>query len=82
MKRTYSEIMDDVQKAKYGKESRKLHKELKKYYHDGLPLFMRYPNAPKICLIIVSILLLVPLAVLILLEFATVLMLAIRMLTG
>lgn len=48
MKRTYSEIMDDVQKAKYGKESRKLHKELKKYYHDGLPLFMRYPFLPTV----------------------------------
>lgn len=82
MKRTYSEIMDDVQKARYGKECRKLHKELKGYYHDGLPLFMRYPNAPKIFLIIVSILLFVPLAALILLEFATVLMLAIQMLTG
>lgn len=48
MKRAYSEIMDDVQKAKYGKESRKLHKELKKYYHDGLPLFMRYPFLPTV----------------------------------
>lgn len=46
MKRHYSEIMDDVQKAKYGKESRKLHKELKKYYKDGLPFFMRYPFLP------------------------------------
>ena len=48
MKRTYSEIMDDVQKAKYGKECRKLHKELKEYYHDGLPLFMRYPFLPTV----------------------------------
>lgn len=45
-RRKYSEIMEDVKKAPYGKERRKLHKELKRDYNDGLPLFMRYPNLP------------------------------------
>ena len=51
-KRTYSEIMDDVQKASYGKERRILHKELKESYGEGLPLFMRYPDLPMIVSII------------------------------
>ena len=51
-KRTYSEIMDDVQKASYGKERRILHKELKESYVEGLPLFMRYPDLPMIVSII------------------------------
>ena len=45
-RRKYSEIMEDVKKAPYGKERRKLHKELKQDYNDGLHLFMRYPNLP------------------------------------
>lgn len=51
-KRTYSEIMKDVQKASYGKERRILHKELKESYGEGLPLFMRYPDLPMIVSII------------------------------
>lgn len=47
-KRTYEEIMRDVSEATPGKECRKLHKELKENYRDGLPLFMRYPNLPQI----------------------------------
>ena len=52
MARTYKEIMDDVQKASYGKEMRKLHKELKEIDPgNGFPLFMRYPNLPDIAMI-------------------------------
>lgn len=47
-KRTYEEIMRDVSEATPGKECRKLHKELKENYRDGLPLFMRYPDLPQI----------------------------------
>lgn len=50
--RTVSEIMADVQKADYGKECRKLHKELKRVTGGGLPLFMRYPNLPSIVSIV------------------------------
>lgn len=51
MARTYKEIMDDVQKASYGKEMRKLHKELKEIDPgNGFPLFMRYPNLPDIAI--------------------------------
>lgn len=48
--RSYKEIMDDVQKANYGKEMRVLHKELKQHEdrYGGLPMFMRYPNLPYI----------------------------------
>ena len=48
--RSYKEIMDDVQKANYGKEMRVLHKELKQQEdrYGGLPMFMRYPNLPYI----------------------------------
>lgn len=47
--RTYKEIMNDLQTAKYGKECRKLHKELKQIdRRNGLPLFMRYPKFPDI----------------------------------
>lgn len=48
--RSYKEIMDDVQKANYGKEMRALHKELKQHEdrYGGLPMFMRYPNLPYI----------------------------------
>ena len=47
--RSYKEIMDDVQKANYGKEMRALHKELKQHEdrYGGLPMFMRYPNLLK-----------------------------------
>lgn len=49
MARTYKEIMDDLQNAEYGKECRKLHKELKQVHKgEGLPLFMRYPHLPDI----------------------------------
>lgn len=54
-RRPYSEIMDDVQKTPYGKGCRKLHKELKEGYKDGLPLFMRYPNVPTIISLIAVI---------------------------
>ena len=48
--RSYKEIMDDVQKANYGKEMRALHKELKQHEdrYGGSPMFMRYPNLPYI----------------------------------
>ena len=48
--RSYKEVMDDVQKANYGKEMRALHKELKQHEdrYGGLPMFMRYPNLPYI----------------------------------
>lgn len=50
--RSYKEIMDDVQKANYGKEMRALHKELKQHedHYGGLPMFMRYPNLPDIAM--------------------------------
>lgn len=48
MRRPYKDIMNDLQTAEYGGECRKLHKELRKYYKQGLPLFMRYPNFPLI----------------------------------
>lgn len=51
MKRTYREIMQDLQNATRGKECRKLHKELKQY-GDALPVFMRYPCLPTIISII------------------------------
>ena len=54
MARPYLEIMEDVKKAPYGKPCRRLHKELKEY-KDGLPMFMRYPNAPIIMSIIAGI---------------------------
>lgn len=84
VKRPYAEIMHDVAKAPYGKERRELHRELKKYYHSGLPLFMRYPKVPSTCFIIylvVSLILLAILTVLILLEFAKVLPPMIQLLT-
>lgn len=45
-KRPLLEIMEDFSKATYGKECRKIHRELRKYYNSGLPLFARYPNLP------------------------------------
>lgn len=49
MARTYWEIIDDLQKASYGKEMRKLHKELRELDpKNGLPMFMRYPKVPGI----------------------------------
>lgn len=43
---TYRELMDECQRLNLsGKEARKIHRELKKY-HNGLPMFMRYPNLP------------------------------------
>lgn len=45
-KRPLPEIMEDFSKAAYGKECRKIHRELRKFYGRGLPLFMRYPNFP------------------------------------
>ena len=59
--RSYKEIMNDVQKANYGKEMRGLHKELKER-GDGLPLFMRYPHLPDIAIAISTGLLLLSLA--------------------
>ena len=84
MKRPYAEFMDVVAKAPYGKERRELDRVLKKYYHSGLPLFMRYPKAPSTCFIIylvVSLILLAILTGLILLEFAKVLPPMIQLLT-
>ena len=54
-RRPYSEIMDDVQRAETPKELRKLHKELKKGYGGGFPIFMLYPNAPIIVSVITLI---------------------------
>ena len=61
MARTYKEIMDDVQKASYGKEMRVIHKELKER-GDRLPMFMRYPHLPDIAIAISTGLLLLSLA--------------------
>lgn len=47
-KRTYVEIFEDIERAKYGKECRILHKELKKAGYGSLPMYMRYPNLPDI----------------------------------
>lgn len=47
--RTYAEIFNDVDNAKYGKDCRRLHKELKRAGYSGLPMFMRYPTIPIIC---------------------------------
>lgn len=53
MQRTYEEILNDLQTSKYGKECRKLHKELKKLNRkNGLPLSMRYPYLPLVISII------------------------------
>lgn len=53
--RSYQEIMNDLQTAKYGKECRQLHKELKQINRkNGLPLFTRYPNLPEIITTIVA----------------------------
>ena len=47
-KRSYTEIFEDVEKARYGKECRCLHKELRDAGYGGLPMFMRYPQFPII----------------------------------
>lgn len=53
MTRTYEEILTDLQTAKYGKECRKLHRELKELDRkNGLPFSMRYPYLPLVISII------------------------------
>lgn len=42
---TYRELLDEIDKVRYGKEARMLHRELRRH-RSGLPLFMRYPNFP------------------------------------
>lgn len=54
-KRPYEDIMRDVSEATPGKKCRKLHKELKENYKDGLPLFMRYPDLPQIVSVVALI---------------------------
>lgn len=44
---TYPELMELSMNVTYGVEARMLHKALKKY-KSGLPMFMRYPNAPLV----------------------------------
>ena len=53
----YFELCDKLKTVKYGKEARKLHKELKAY-GSGLPMFARYPRLPLIVSIICLLLLL------------------------
>ena len=57
MRRSYKDIMSDLQTAEYGEECRRLHKELRKYYKQGLPLFMRYPIFPLIISVVAMALL-------------------------
>lgn len=38
----YEEMLNSISNTPYGKESRQLHKALKKY-GDGLPAYRRYP---------------------------------------
>lgn len=45
-KRSYAEVMEDLQKAVSPKEYRAIHKELKRDHKSRLFLFQRYPNAP------------------------------------
>lgn len=46
-RRPYAEIMKELESTPYGKSCRKIHKELKKYYGGGLPMYMRYPFLPE-----------------------------------
>lgn len=46
-RRPYAEIMKELENTPYGKSCRKIHKELKKYYGGGLPMYMRYPFLPE-----------------------------------
>lgn len=42
-KRSYIEVMNGFQKAQTPKEYRAIHKELKRDYKDGIPIWYRYP---------------------------------------
>lgn len=44
---SYGEILSEIAKPTFshGKEARQAHKALRKY-HDGLPLYARYPDLP------------------------------------
>lgn len=45
-KRSYDEVMADFQKARTPKEYRKVHKIMKRYYKESVPIWYRYPNLP------------------------------------
>lgn len=54
---TYEQLQEASLHISYGKDARMLHRALKKY-KSGLPIFMRYPNAPLIAPILSLLLLL------------------------
>lgn len=52
-KRSYEEVMKDFNKASTPKEYREIHKEMKRDYNEGVPIWLRYPKLPD-CLNIVA----------------------------